>query len=120
MEALSRQELEAAHCRALLVDQSTFASVTVEELLDADALPPQAAAALGERYIPWLRTQRHERLDPTGTGAYKSDAGRPGQPAHLRAARTKRGEGPTARVGNVIGRPTSPDLDAAFGAAGGH
>jgi hypothetical protein len=38
--------------RELLVDQSTFASVTIEELLDADVLPPQTAAALRERYIP--------------------------------------------------------------------
>jgi hypothetical protein len=37
--------------RALLVDQSTFASATVEELLDADVLPEPTAAALGERYL---------------------------------------------------------------------
>jgi hypothetical protein len=35
----------------LLLDRSTFSSVTLEELLDADALPPQTAAALGDRYI---------------------------------------------------------------------
>ena len=35
----------------LLVDRSTFSSVTLEELLDADALPPQTAAALGDRYV---------------------------------------------------------------------
>jgi len=37
--------------RALLVDQSTFASVTVEELLDAGVLPTQTVAALRGRYI---------------------------------------------------------------------
>ncbi len=35
----------------LLLDWSTFSSVTLEELLDADALPPQTAAALGDRYV---------------------------------------------------------------------
>jgi len=38
--------------RALLVDQSTFASVTVEELLDADVLPAQTIAGLRKRYLP--------------------------------------------------------------------
>ena len=38
--------------RALLVDQSTFASVTVEELLDAGVLPAAAASALRDRYLP--------------------------------------------------------------------
>jgi hypothetical protein len=38
--------------RALLVDQSTFASATVEELLAADALPGRTAAALRDRYLP--------------------------------------------------------------------
>jgi hypothetical protein len=37
--------------RALLVDQSSFASVTVEELLDADVLPARTARALRKRYI---------------------------------------------------------------------
>ena len=36
----------------LLVERSTFASVTLEELLDSAVLPPQTAAALRERYIP--------------------------------------------------------------------
>jgi hypothetical protein len=40
-----------ARYRDLLVDQSTFSSMTVEELLDADVLPPQTAAALRARYI---------------------------------------------------------------------
>jgi hypothetical protein len=40
-----------ARYRGLLVDQSTFSSVTVEDLLDADALPAQTAEALRERYI---------------------------------------------------------------------
>jgi hypothetical protein len=41
-----------ARYRALLVDRSTFDSVTVEELLDAGALPAKTAADLRERYIP--------------------------------------------------------------------
>ena len=36
--------------RALLVDQTTFASATLEEVLDADVLP--AAAAVRDRYLP--------------------------------------------------------------------
>jgi hypothetical protein len=35
----------------LLVDQSTFSSVTVEELLDANILPARTAAALRDRYL---------------------------------------------------------------------
>jgi hypothetical protein len=38
--------------RALLVDHSTFASVTVEELLHANVLPAHTATALRKRYIP--------------------------------------------------------------------
>jgi hypothetical protein len=38
--------------RALLVDQSTFSSMTVEDLLDADVLPSRSAAALRKRYLP--------------------------------------------------------------------
>jgi len=38
--------------RDLLVDSSTFSSVTVEELLDAKALPARTAAALRRRYLP--------------------------------------------------------------------
>jgi PD-(D/E)XK nuclease superfamily protein len=41
-----------ARYRDLLVDQSTFSSVTVEELLDAKVLPPHTATALRQRYIP--------------------------------------------------------------------
>jgi hypothetical protein len=41
--------------RELLVDQSTFASVTFEELLDADVLPARTATALRKRYIPRRR-----------------------------------------------------------------
>jgi hypothetical protein len=41
-----------ARYRALLVDQSTFSSVTVEELLDAGALPAPTVAALRDRYLP--------------------------------------------------------------------
>jgi hypothetical protein len=41
-----------ARYRALLVDQSTFSSVTVEDLLDAGALPTPTVAALRDRYIP--------------------------------------------------------------------
>jgi hypothetical protein len=41
-----------ARYRALLEHQSTFSSVTLEKLLDADALPPPTVAALRERYTP--------------------------------------------------------------------
>jgi hypothetical protein len=41
-----------ARYRALLVDRSTFASATLEELLDADALPRRTVAALRDRYLP--------------------------------------------------------------------
>ena len=37
---------------ALLVDQSTFASTTIEELLDADVLPAYTSTALHARYLP--------------------------------------------------------------------
>jgi hypothetical protein len=40
-----------ARYRALLVDPSSFASVTIEELLDAGVLPKRTAAALRKRYI---------------------------------------------------------------------
>jgi PD-(D/E)XK nuclease superfamily len=38
--------------RGLLVDHSTFSAVTVEELLDGDALPASTTAALRGRYLP--------------------------------------------------------------------
>jgi PD-(D/E)XK nuclease superfamily len=38
--------------RALLVDQSTFASGTIEDLLDAGVLPARTATALRDRYFP--------------------------------------------------------------------
>jgi hypothetical protein len=38
--------------RALLVDQSTFSSVTFEGLLDAKVLPARTATALRKRYLP--------------------------------------------------------------------
>jgi hypothetical protein len=38
--------------RALLVDESSFAFVTIEELVDANVLPARTAAALRRRYIP--------------------------------------------------------------------
>jgi hypothetical protein len=38
--------------RELLVDESTFSSVTLEELLDAGALPAKTTAALRDRYMP--------------------------------------------------------------------
>jgi hypothetical protein len=40
-----------ARYRDLLVDQSTFSSLTIEELLDADVLPARTTAALRERYL---------------------------------------------------------------------
>jgi hypothetical protein len=41
-----------ARYRAVLADQTTFSSMTVEELLDVEALPKRAATALRQRYIP--------------------------------------------------------------------
>jgi hypothetical protein len=38
--------------RDLLVDESTFSSVTIEELLDDDVLTEETTAALRERYLP--------------------------------------------------------------------
>ena len=38
--------------RALLVDDSTFTSVTLEEVLGAGALPASTVAALHDRYVP--------------------------------------------------------------------
>jgi hypothetical protein len=38
--------------RGLLADQSTFASLTVEELLAAEVLPDETTVALRERYVP--------------------------------------------------------------------
>jgi hypothetical protein len=37
--------------RALLVDESTFAAATIEELLDAGAIPASTTAALRQRYL---------------------------------------------------------------------
>ena len=41
-----------ARYHELLADESTFSSVTIEELLDADVLPKATVAALRERYLP--------------------------------------------------------------------
>ena len=41
-----------ARYRDLLVDQSTFSSMSIEELLDADVLPTQTTALLRDRYLP--------------------------------------------------------------------
>jgi hypothetical protein len=41
-----------ARYRMLLQDQSTFSSATLEDLLDADALPDRTTAALRDRYQP--------------------------------------------------------------------
>jgi hypothetical protein len=38
--------------RALLVEQATFSSVKVEELLKTNALPAKTTAALRDRYLP--------------------------------------------------------------------
>ena len=40
-----------ARYKELLVDQSTFSSITIEELLDAGALPARTTAALRKRYL---------------------------------------------------------------------
>ena len=41
-----------ARYRDLLVDRSTFSSVTIEELLEAGVLPRPDDAALRDRYLP--------------------------------------------------------------------
>ena len=41
-----------ARYEPLLADRSTFAAMTLEELIDADVLPPTTTAALRERYLP--------------------------------------------------------------------
>jgi len=41
--------------RALLTDESTFACMTIEELLDGGVLPAKTTAALRERYVPTVR-----------------------------------------------------------------
>lgn len=41
-----------ARYRDLLVNPLTFASLTIEQLLDADVLPMQTTAALRDRYLP--------------------------------------------------------------------
>jgi hypothetical protein len=41
-----------ARYEPILADHSTFAAMTLEELLDADVLPPTTTAALRERYLP--------------------------------------------------------------------
>ena len=41
-----------ARYRELLADESTFASMTLEELLDANVLPARTTAALRARYLP--------------------------------------------------------------------
>ena len=50
-QAAADPDFLARH-RTLLEDQSTFSSVTVEELLDAGALPETTVAALRDRYLP--------------------------------------------------------------------
>jgi hypothetical protein len=45
-----------ARYRALLVDQSTFSSTTLEELLGTGGLPRTTVAALRDRYVPDRRT----------------------------------------------------------------
>jgi hypothetical protein len=42
---------QVARYRAMLADASTFAAITLEELLDSGALPPATTAAVGERYV---------------------------------------------------------------------
>lgn len=42
----------SARYRDLLLDESTFSSMTIEELLDSAALPAKTAKALRRRYVP--------------------------------------------------------------------
>ncbi len=41
-----------ARYRGLLADESTFASMTIEELLDSGVLPAATISELRERYFP--------------------------------------------------------------------
>ena len=41
-----------ARYRALLTGDTTFSSITVDELLDAGSLPARTVAAIRDRYIP--------------------------------------------------------------------
>jgi hypothetical protein len=41
-----------ARYRSLLADPSTFSSMTIEEILDADAIPARTVAKLRNRYLP--------------------------------------------------------------------
>ena len=41
-----------ARYRELLADPTTFASLTLEDLLDAEVLRPSTTGALRERYLP--------------------------------------------------------------------
>ncbi len=45
-------EEASSRYRALLVDQATFSSVKVEELLETNVLPAQTTGALCDRYPP--------------------------------------------------------------------
>jgi hypothetical protein len=38
--------------RKLLIDDTTFSSATIEDILSAKALAPKTAAALRRRYLP--------------------------------------------------------------------
>ena len=42
---------QVARYRTLLADDSTFAAMTIEELLDSGTLPRPATRALRERYV---------------------------------------------------------------------
>lgn len=49
----NRDFVEAcARYRTLLADEATFSPITLEDLLDARALPARTVDALGERYLP--------------------------------------------------------------------
>jgi hypothetical protein len=48
----------SARYRDLLVDQSTFTSMTIEELLDSGVLPARTTTALHDRYLPDRRPAR--------------------------------------------------------------
>ena len=43
---------QCARYREMLLDRSTFSSMTIEQLLDANALPVRTAAVLRKRYLP--------------------------------------------------------------------
>ncbi len=63
-----------ARYRDLLVDQSTFDSMTLEELLDAKVLPAQTTTAMLDRYLPGNDGRDLAMSSHSASGAYSEPA----------------------------------------------